>query len=277
MRGCVPSTFALLLFLSASSACAQEGTDHRASFGSDLVIRRGEVVRDATAFGGDVVVEGEVERDATSFGGSVFVREGGRVGGDLTSFGIDGEQPAVASAPRDRGPVETIVDAIGEIVHDAVAHVLLFLLGLFMIGPWSDRLAAMQVTILKDGLKTTGFGVLGYIAAIVGIVVLAVSIVGIPVAVVVAIALPLASYVGLAAIATVIGAALPVPQLRGREVLQLAAGVGVLFLCSCLPVVGSIATAIAACAGFGALLRTRFAKWPPKDLPDAGPYRTASV
>ena len=47
-------------------------------------------------------------------------------------------------------------------------------------------------------------------------------------------------------------------------------------MASLVPVAGGIATAIAACLGVGALIRTRFSPTPPSDLPNGeGPYRTA--
>ncbi len=49
--------------------------------------------------------------------------------------------------------------------------------------------------------------------------------------------------------------------------LQLGAGVAVLFVCSLVPFFGGIASAVVACLGFGALVRTRFSDALPKDLP----------
>ena len=91
-------------------------------------------------------------------------------------------------------------------------------------------------------------------------------------------ALPVATYVGLAAAATVIGAALPLEGLKGQEVLQLALGVGVLFFASIVPTVGTVASVAFACLGFGALIRTRFRTDPPEDLPSGeGAYRTPAA
>jgi len=86
---------------------------------------------------------------------------------------------------------------------------------------------------------------------------------------------PVATYVGLAAAATVIGAALPVERLRGRPILQILAGVACLFVVAQIPVLGSIALAAVACIGLGALLRTKFRPAPPAELAqgDGGPYR----
>lgn len=293
------STLALCLCLALAplTAHAQEARD-RVAFGSPVHVGAGEVVEDAVSFGGDTVVEGEVLGDAVSFGGSVILRGAGRVHGDVASFGGDvqtggravggdtasfGGHVGAGAGPDHRGghgshaagPIERLGRWLGDAARSAVAHVLLFLLGLALIGVWRERLGAMQVTMIKDGVKTAGTGLLAYVGAGLAIVLFAITIVGIPVAAVLALALPVATYVGLAAAATVIGAALPLPQLKGREVAQLGAGVAVLFVASIVPVAGTLATVIAACLGFGALVRTRFEPRPPKDLPEeGGPYRT---
>lgn len=286
----------LCLSLLPGAAFAQATRDDAArdavAFGSGVHVARGEVVRDAVAFGGDAVIEGEVLGDAVAFGGSVVLRDGASVSGDVTSFGgevsderagrsgvqlFDGGDGASASH-HDRGPIEAVWHWVKETARSAVAHALLFLLGLILMGVSRERLRAMQTTMITDGLKTAGAGLLGYVASVVLIVLLALTILGIPVAVLMGLALPVATYVGLAAAATVIGAALPLPQLEGNQVAQLAAGVLVLFVASLVPVVGGIATAVAACLGFGALIRTRFREVPPADLPQGpGPFPTPSV
>jgi hypothetical protein len=276
------SVFVILCLVLAPAAALAQSARDRVAFGSGVHVGAGEVVRDAVSFGGDTVVDGVVLGDAVAFGGSVVLRGDGRVHGDVTSFGGDVEESDRASAVHVRvhdealGPIERIGRWIHDAARSAIAHVLLFLLGLLLLGVARDRLGAMQATMIKDGLKTAGTGVIGYVVAVVAIVLSAITIIGIPIAVVLALALPLATYIGLAAAATIIGALLPIEALRGREVLQLAAGVGVLFVASLVPLAGTVVTIGAACLGLGALLRTRFSPTPPRDLPDAGPYRAPS-
>lgn len=253
------------------------------SFGDSVEVPAGQVVESATSFGGDTIVAGTVRGDAVSFGGDVIVRPGGQVEGAVTSFGgaiVDQRTggsfvpptpphpvtPAAAPTPPE-GPLAGFVHWVKETARSLMAHVMIFLLGLLMIGVTRDRLRALQTTMIRDSAKTAGWGLLGYLAAGIGAVILACTIIGIPVAAAIALALPVATYVGLAAAATVIGAALPVPQLQGKEIPQLAAGVGVLFIASLVPVAGFVATALAACMGFGALLRTRLSEDLPDDLP----------
>jgi hypothetical protein len=272
------------LFLLATPLTAL-ADDDRVAFGASVQVRPGEVVRDAVAYGGDVVVEGVVTGDAVAFGGSVLLSEDARVHGDVSSFGGEVRDLRVEPLPSigaaqdilyaPMGPLEGFWKWLGDASRGAVAHILLFLLGLLLVGLWRDRLRAMQLTMVHDGLKTAGIGLVAYVVCGIGLALLAISIVGIPIAVLLGMALPIATYVGLAAAATVLGAALPIAELRGREVLQLAAGVALLFVASLVPVVGTVATIAVACLGFGALVRTRFSPAPPADLPEVGgPYRT---
>ncbi|MFK7992276.1 MAG: hypothetical protein AB8I08_40020 [Sandaracinaceae bacterium] len=270
-----------LLLVAPAGAFAQ--TD-AVSFGDSVEVPSGQTVESATSFGGDTIVSGTVRGDAVSFGGDVVVRPGGQVEGTVTSFGgaiVDQRSqfarptppatpyevtPAAAPTPPE-GPLAGFVHWVKETARSLLAHVMIFLLGLLMIGVTRERLRALQTTMIRDSAKTAGWGFLGYLGAGIGAVILVCTIIGIPVAAALALALPVATYVGLAAAATVIGAALPVPQLQGREIPQLAAGVGVLFVASLVPVAGFVATALAACLGFGALLRTRLSEDLPGDLP----------
>ncbi|UJR78688.1 hypothetical protein [Sandaracinus amylolyticus] len=266
------------------------GSHDRVAFGGDAVVAPGEVVQSVAAFGGDAIVAGRVEGDVVSFGGNVELAPGAEVLGSVSSVGgrvdaqpgarwtPDGEVVAHAAARR-TGLGAFLEDAFRQ----AVAHGLLFLLALLLMGLAPERLGAMQVAIVRDPVRTGLHGIAGYVASAVLIVALAITLIGIPAAVALALVLPLATYVGLAASASVIGAALPVDRLRDRPVRQLAAGVLVLFVASLVPYLGTLTIVAAACLGTGALIRTRFRTSPPSELIGAGPivevgpYRTQAA
>lgn len=280
-----------LLFPAAVMAQAPD----RVSFGNGVHVGQRELVHDAISFGGDTVIDGTVEGDAVSFGGSVILQGNAEVRGETVSFGgvVRDQREAGAQAPvpvratpanvaanhaeAPEGPLETLWAFIGDTARSAVMHVLLFLLGLLMIGVGRERLGALQVTMIKDGAKTAGIGLLGYVSAVIAVVLFAITIIGIPAAVLVGFVIPIATYLGLAAAATVLGAALPIPQIQGKEVHQLAAGVAVLFLASLVPFAGGIFTAAVACLGTGALIRTRLGRNPPEGLPETVRPRAAAA
>jgi len=80
-----------------------------------------------------------------------------------------------------------------------------------------------------------------------------------------ALASALAMYAGVAASALAIGKILPIRRLAESPVLQLGAGVFVLFLLARIPVLGAILFVAAAALGIGAIVRTRLSEAPPPD------------
>jgi hypothetical protein len=137
-------------------------------------------------------------------------------------------------------------------------------------------MSAMHKAIIREPLRSGALGLGTYVAAVVLIIALAITVLGIPAAVVLAFGVPLATYVGLAACATVIGAAIPAEALNDRPILRLASGVGVLWVCSLVPVIGPLLVAVVACIGVGALVRTRFRTEAPRELdlrPSQAAYR----
>jgi len=273
---------------------ATEVVDDLVTMGGDAVVL-GRVNGDVVSMGGDVVVRGVVTGDVVSMGGDIELAPGSQVSGDLTSSGgTVTVHPAAShgggSVRLDQldhfswsGPAGKFGHGVGgffaTVLSKTVSHTLLFVLGLVLMGAARERLDALQLVMVRSPLQSLGTGILGLVASVVAIVVFAITIVGIPAAIILAVLLPIAFYVGLAAAATVVGAVLPVAALKGKPVLQLAAGVGLLFAVSFIPVFGSIAACFVACLGLGALIVTRFGR--AMDLPPepdmAGPYRTTAA
>ncbi|MBX7190704.1 MAG: polymer-forming cytoskeletal protein [Sandaracinaceae bacterium] len=282
--------------------------DERVGFGQSVVVGTNEVVDAATSFGGDVSVDGEVRGDVTSFGGAIVLGPHAHVHGDVATMGgalarspgaiIDGSialfggadssggwQPA--PGPRWEGfsghhgshhrshHDGGLAEGARTMFESLVAHGLLFLLALVLSGLFPERMTALHKAIIREPMRSGALGMGSYVAAIVLIIALTITVLGIPAAVVLAFGMPIATYVGLAACATVLGAAIPSERLTDRPILRLAAGVGVLFIASLVPFVGPILVAITACIGVGALVRTRFRTEAPRDLavPSGAAYR----
>jgi hypothetical protein len=151
---------------------------------------------------------------------------------------------------------EWLRDFAGGVAH----YTLLFLLALLLLSLIPERLGALERTLMTAPGRALALGLVAGIAAVVSILVMAITIIGIPATLVVALTLPIAVYLGLAAVAASLGAALPIEALRERPFTQLASGVGVLFVLSLVPIIGAIGMFAAATLGFGAVLLTRFSK-----------------
>jgi len=261
----------------------------RISFGDDVVVARGETVREVVTMGGDATVAGTVLGDVVTMGGDLQVLPGGSVRGDIVTFGGDVRfdsppVPAVRGGQRSRGRHHhdglgflpaAVLGGVGNLLWSAACYGGLFLLGLLLMGIFRERFGAAQVTIVRQPLRAGALGLVGLIGAVIAIVILAVTIVGIPLAILAAALLPVVCYVGMAVAAAVIGAALPIERLGERPVLRLFAGVAVLFIASLVPIVGTLFVAAAAVVGIGALFITRGGCVAPPPTGE-GPYRTAS-
>lgn len=278
---------------------------NRVTFGHDAFVAAGETVRDVitmggdaevvghvlgsvVTMGGDVRVSGDVQGDVVTMGGDVEVEPGGSIGGEIVTMGGEtsfegGRSGGLQVSFDEHGPQVTaradtdgggFAGWLATTLKSALSYGLLFVLGLLFLGLAPDRLGALQSVMIREPLRAGATGALGVLGGALAIVVFAITIIGIPAAVVLALALPVAVYLGLAAAATVVGAALPVARLSGRPVLQLGAGVLALFVASLIPYVGFAAVAVAAVLGLGAMILTRLRKVPPESLRAAGPYRT---
>lgn len=268
-------------------------TSDRVTFTGDITVRQGERVRDVVTMGGDARIEGEATGDVVTMGGDIEVASTGIVHGDLVTMGgdIDVEDGGVVHGQRvqtgngdvgvsigvdPEAAASSVSSWFSDSIGSAARYALLFLLGLVLLGLAPERLDTLRLALVKLPTRSAATGLVGLIAAVILVVVLCITIIGIPAAVLLVLALPVAIYVGMAAAASVIGALLPSARLKDRPVLQLAAGVALLFGVSLLPFVGDIAIAIAAVVGFGTVVLTRFGKLDPSNPPpvvSAGPYR----
>jgi hypothetical protein len=271
----------------------------RVTFGNDIVVRAGERVRDVVTMGGDVEVYGEVigeiatmggdvevyeggavTRGIFSMGGDVTVHEGGAVHGEIGTMGGDITRAQGAHVGGDVGQLHIDTDpgddddddhdhgsAVGrwfdEALGSAAKHALLFVLGVILLGVFPERIAALQRVLVRAPARAGISGLLGFVGAAVLVIVLVVTIIGIPGAVIVALGSFAAVYIGLVAVATVVGAAIPMEFLKNRPILQLGAGILAFYLASLVPVAGAIASVVVAALGFGAVLLTRFRKQGP--------------
>lgn len=156
-------------------------------------------------------------------------------------------------------------------------HVVLLGAGALLLALAPSRMRGLQLEVLDAPVASGVMGLGAFVATVGAIVVTALSLVGIPVAVALAFALPAVGLVGLAAVASILGHALPLDWIPRTSVARLAAGVAVLFVATLVPVVGQLLWTCAACVGLGALVRTRFR---PVDggrpAVPGGPYRTVA-
>lgn len=277
-----------------ASRASGRGAHERVSFGGEVVVRAGEVVESVVTMGGGATIDGEVLRDVVTMGGGVHVRRGGIVRGEIVAMGgrvqVDegataAERVEVGATPRglsvhardaDDGDETTqlydlgsgaagtavhaaseVADWLRETLASASRHALLFLFGLLLLGLAPARLEVVTHAVAALPGRSVVTGALSAFAAALLALVLVITLVGIPGAIVLALGAALGVYGGLVAVAAVVGRILPIRALHGRPVLQLAAGVLLLFFVSRAPVVGALVPFVAALIGLGAVVVTR--------------------
>lgn len=257
------------------------------TFGGNVGVE-GEVVGDIATFGGNVRIypSGTVLGEVVLLGGNITVDEGAempnvapnpgeeeldiefheaeeeaeleglaleeRIEAKLKRFGETMER-RMAVRSEQEGP-------IGSFFGSLAVYLLVFFFGIVAMALMPDRFDALRRTLVREPARAGLAGLLSLLVSAVAGLVLIITIIGIPAALALGVGFSLAVYAGWVAVASVIGAALPVQGLRGKPLLQFASGVGVLFAISFVPVVGGLLSAAAWFVGLGAVVMTRFGR-----------------
>ncbi len=263
---------ALVLLVLASISYAVEKS--MVKIGGNVVVEKGETVKDAVAVGGSVTVNGRVEGSAVAVGGDVKVGSGGRIVKDAVSIGgtITKASGAVVGGNIVELPVMNMmalpvlgkgmmVAFIGGII---ILKIMVFIgllaLAILAVALFAREIGVVSFKIERELWKSLGIGILGAIITPVLVVILAISIVGIiliPVLIFLVVIAGLHGYIA-------------VSQLVGKKVLQAfkkynqpmmteaIIGVVIFFLMFLIPLIGPAVKALAATIGFGAVIATRF-------------------
>lgn len=264
---------------------AKKMAQQRVGFTGPVLVKEGEVVEEAVAYGGPLTIEGHVEGDAVSFGGPLTLGPKAWVEGDVVSFGgaiqraqgavVEGEVQSfgggtLAVAVKDGAKhslrnerLSSRADFRGE-RSNPVASFLAWFAVLFGLGFAGTLLAPARMRAIQDELrkapvKAGASGLLGAIALVPLTILLCVTIIGIPVAFLIMWPLAmLGAALGLTLVASELGTRLPLFRGKRTQALVLAVGLLALLLAAQIPVLGVLVVIAAALAGFGAVVRTRF-------------------
>ncbi len=251
--------------------------------GSSATVPEGRQVNNAISIGGHVTVHGEVLKDAVAVGGDVIVKSTGRIGRNAVAIGgrilaepgavIGGERIEIQNVPGlgILGELSAFTKQIPEI-QSTLASILLFLKGIYWI---NTVLAALALSLLLVFLlpsqvetvsaalnwsywKTPCVGALGLICIPLLIAMAGISIFGIPLIPVLVMAAAVAVLMGYAALGLLIGRLIPFDPVRQSPYFATAVGVILLTAASAMPGVGWLISTAATLFGFGAVLASRF-------------------
>ncbi|AKV03258.1 hypothetical protein AKJ09_09921 [Labilithrix luteola] len=259
--------------------------------GDSVVIEKDEVVRTLTVTGGSVRILGTVTGALVVFGGNARVEDGGHVVGDATAIGgtltiakggrvdgkagvvggmltredgaiVDGTKKKAATVVKsddedddDEAPstVATKAAAVGSSI---TKMALLFVMGCVLLALATRKMESLTGEIAARPMRNFALGIVGSIAATIGLCVLCVTIVGIPVAILGLLLGVFAVYAAITAVLTTAGAAIIGHKTKNSYLHLLAGTVGFLVI-GAIPWIGGLATLAVTMIAMGALVSTR--------------------
>ncbi|MBV8118124.1 MAG: hypothetical protein JOZ01_09105 [Candidatus Eremiobacteraeota bacterium] len=250
----VVAFFAVMLAMTGTAQAAARSIYHGGSYFGSVVVEEGQVVEgDINVVGGDVTVAGTVDGDVNVVGGNIYLRGDGKINGQEHAIGGEVAQSVVPWAASSDDVQTYMPDhrMWWRIAWDVV--VLVF----FLIFPLRTRMAVGRLE--QHPALATGVGLLGWVAVVPLLILLAVTVVLIPLIFVEFVLLTAAVFIGTAALALLIGRRfyeLLSPNATPTPLIALVLGLTLLTAAQLVPVVGVLVSLLTALVGLGAVLLT---------------------
>lgn len=267
--------------------------------GESLVIEKDQIVEgDAVSLGGSVTVYGHVLGDVVSVGGSVELGDSALVGGDAVSVGggvrksstaiVGGETVQVGiSGPLSGWFSKNVPGHIEEnkpqrhvfgLVKWLVFYLILFAFAALSLVLARDRIGFASNYLSREPLPALLLGISSPVLVLIAFVLLCITLVGIPVGLLLLLLYPAFVFLGwvvaghriglavrqereLSPVQTVFGGLLVLTGLHLLRVVLKAFGMGGFFV-GLLGFAGFMVSFVAALAGLGAIIGTRFRRGP---------------
>ena len=240
--------------------------------GTNAGVGPDQVVDEAFALDGDVIVAGAVQHAAVAVGGDVIVLSGGYVGGSAIAIGghvvlqpgatVRGRVVALHTGSLRRGAVTNLVRPIirpfarSSLIGWTATTALFMVLATLAALALPHQMAAVRDQLAAHFLASLGWGALagGVLVPAVSVALL-LTIVGIAVlAPLLVVVVPLLLVFGFLSLGALVGRALLTRLGRGAGNLALSAvlGVGVIHVVRFVPIAGALVWGLLWLAGFGA-------------------------
>jgi hypothetical protein len=240
--------------------------------GSARIEEGGRVVGNATVFGGSLkVVSGaRVDGDVGIVGGALKREEGAIIGGkvvdsangqhgDVKVTMHDGEVSTEVKGDRKRasgrGRLTEAVHSFGQSVTNMS---LLFVFGCVLLALGTRKMETLRVEAAARPMKSFAMGIVGSFCALIALVAMCVTLVGIPFAVLLLLLGLFSVYASIAAVLTMVGAAVAGHKSTNPYV-HLLVGCVLFLLSGLVPYIGGLVTAAVVLIAIGTLVTTRLA------------------
>lgn len=246
----------------------------------DLVVAGGSariedgarVVGNATVFGGSLkVVSGaRVDGDVGIVGGALKREEGAIIGGKVVDSGSgkhgnvkvsmhDGEVSTEVEGARKRESGRSRLSEAAHSFGQSVTNMsLLFVFGCVLLALGTRKMETLRVEAAARPMKALAMGIVGSLCALVAVVAMCITVVGIPFAILLVLLAVFSVYASMAAVLTMVGAAVTGHKSTNPYV-HLAAGCVLFLLAGLVPYIGGFVTAAVVLVAIGTLVTTRLA------------------
>ncbi|MGE0328055.1 MAG: hypothetical protein AB7S68_37430 [Polyangiaceae bacterium] len=276
--------------LSASKVAEQGDGKDRVITGSSVRIEKGDVVHDLTVMGGSAEVLGTVTGDLTVMGGRAVLLPGARVKGDAAvvggnlelqddtevggDVGVMGGRLTQAKGARVLGEVQTnrggtdvhvdggrsrggkAMGVVEEIGSALTKSAMLFVFGVVLMALATRRMDALSQEVTLRPMRSFALGVVAWLSALIGFIVLCVTLIGIPIALLGVLVLTFISYAGICAVLQTLGGTL-VQHRTKNPYTHLAVGCALFLLVGAIPWLGGFFTFAVVTMGLGAAVASR--------------------
>lgn len=243
--------------------------------GGDVIVQEKQVVENANAIGGSVIVQpnGRVTKTAIAIGGNVTLKKGARVDGDAYSIGGSVIQEAGATIGgakgnleedslmmRDRHPFWAMYAAQSSFrILSAIGAAIV---GTILLRTAPSFLPNLAATVRQYPGQSTLWGIGAIVALIALNIFLAITLIGIPLIPLLIFIFGIVSFIGSLGIALFVGQEVAKRGQRTR-LQQFLIGLLIITILALIPAVGGIAVFVVSLFGLGALLAWKIGKVQP--------------
>lgn len=246
-------------------------------FGGDVTVQEKQVVENAHAIGGSVIVQpnGRVTQTAIAIGGNVTLKKGARVDGDAYAIGgkvVQEEGATIGGAKGTLGDDGSMgmhrdrnsfwVRYAAQSAFRIMSAIIAAIVGVILLRAAPAFMPNLAATIRQYPSQSTLWGIGAIVAVIALNIFLAITLIGIPLIPLVILIASLASFVGSLGLSLLVGQ-IVVKSGQPTQVQQFLIGLLIVTVLALIPGLGGLVLFVVSVFGLGALLAWKIGKIQP--------------
>ena len=267
-----------LIFMTEVAVANNESDITIFKMGTNVIVPAKQVMTDAVAIGGDVILlnEGQVANDAVAIGGDVILKPNAKVGGDAVALGgqIIKEEGALVSGSEVAmfSNAKVLFDRFGlfgtiyltNVLFSLISLIVVFVFGIFLLLLLPGHIQSITATMYQHPFKSGMWGLGGIVGITLFVTLFTGSVFGFLLIPIANLALVLASLLGAIATGLWIGQKV-FPRIE-KAFIPFVIGILILALISLIPIAGGLIILMLNLFGFGAVLLSRIGTVQPETI-----------